>query len=476
MRVGVRVMNAFLRSFQMVLLVFIIALAALPAGAQQGRADIPAQPRSDIAQGQASCVSCPPPDAGLLDHPLFVPVTVAASTAALLLASLSILLRRRLADLSDAITANQMLVETLEGAQTTIAIFDQQLELVQGNNGDKGGFRTLVNHIAKSAEVTQFHKGDSPVENLMQGIAQGDTEALAQRIKERLRSGHSLHQLVHHGDGKVFDLRLFPIGQGHFASLQAETTKAFEDQTRVAAQQSDLKQKNSDLLSFSSIAAHDLRGPLLKQKALLDFIVEDMREAGITLPQETIKHLALLGDLTRDMSTLITDLLNFARAEGASCDPQIVLPDQRIKDIAPLASFRNGFSVQVLGVIPHVWANPTVFDMVMRNLISNAIKHHDKNNGNVLIRGYAKGDETVIEVEDDGPGIPENCVATVFEPFTKLSKSDSSGLGLSFVRNSVAAWGGQITVDRATPRGSIFRLTFPQPRSSMISGPSWVAS
>jgi signal transduction histidine kinase len=84
------------------------------------------------------------------------------------------------------------------------------------------------------------------------------------------------------------------------------------------------------------------------------------------------------------------------------------------------------------------------------------------------LRAHRKGDEIVIEVEDDGPGIALKHHARIFEPFARLTKVEGTGLGLAFVQKTVAAWGGQVNLRAAAGHGCIFSISLP---AAPVAGP-----
>ena len=127
--------------------------------------------------------------------------------------------------------------------------------------------------------------------------------------------------------------------------------------------------------------------------------------------------------------------------------------------------------------MPDLRANPTAFDVVMRNLVSNAIKHSSRDAPTIEIRADAAGDFVTIEIEDDGSGIPDDYHVRIFEPFFKLRPHDEiegSGLGLSFIQRAVEGWGGTIEVGSGQKLGgALFRFTVP--RCESANGPRVIA-
>ncbi|MFK7835264.1 MAG: transporter substrate-binding domain-containing protein [Sulfitobacter sp.] len=400
--------------------------------------------------------------ARLIDHPWFNTVAVGAVLAALSLSFLSlsnVRLYRRSHDLLAENGANGLLIDALDAVRASVTIFDRDMHLVHSNDSREARVPNLIKALQITARDAQDIKTTDPAGTMQKPKDRIETKAQADRIATHLQKGHTVQQIVHTRSGEVFDMQLLPLGTGHFASIRVDVTKLNEQSDRISAQARELEQKNERLLAFSAVAAHDLRSPLLRQESLLGFISEDLADAELEVPSDVRANLVLIRDMTRRMSVLVADLLLYAKADVTNEPLEDITPSTRLMDVVALIAPKPDFVVQIADDIPPIRANPAAFDMVMRNLISNAIKHHDRKSGVVKVRGVEEAGQVVIEVEDDGPGIPEDKRAAIFDPFCRLGNSDSTGLGLSFVRTSVEAWGGQIVVEPATPRGSIFRFS-----------------
>jgi signal transduction histidine kinase len=110
--------------------------------------------------------------------------------------------------------------------------------------------------------------------------------------------------------------------------------------------------------------------------------------------------------------------------------------------------------------------NRDVIEQVIANLLENALKHSD--HAPVWLRARPEGSSAVIEVADDGPGIPIAAQDRVFERFYSGhgGRRDGFGLGLAIVRDAVRSLGGTIEVDSQPGRGTTMRVTVAAGRSS----------
>ncbi len=105
--------------------------------------------------------------------------------------------------------------------------------------------------------------------------------------------------------------------------------------------------------------------------------------------------------------------------------------------------------------------------MVFRNLLENALKYSLPDSRPVQIAIADDERSVVIRVVDDGPGVPEGDVTSLFEPFFRVDRSRSKktggyGLGLSICKRIVEAHGGSIAVERNVGRGASFSVTLPK--------------
>ena len=223
-----------------------------------------------------------------------------------------------------------------------------------------------------------------------------------------------------------------------------------------------VEQRNRDLDEFTSIASHDLKAPLRGISSLASWIAEDLIGK---VPAETRSHLVLLQQRVHKMQALIDGLLEVSkvgREEIADEEVDVAeLLSEIIDSIAPPA----GFLVSSSAPLPKILAKRLLLSQVMSNLISNAIKHHDKETGRVEVVASDCDGAYKFEVVDDGPGIPPNYRQQIFEMFQTLSNDEDSantGLGLALVKKIVEAEGGRLWIDEDTQVGSRFCFTWPK--------------
>ena len=205
-----------------------------------------------------------------------------------------------------------------------------------------------------------------------------------------------------------------------------------------------LEKSNHDLEQFSYIASHDLKSPLNAIRQLASWIKEDCDEL---LPAESKEHLSLLQARTERMMKLLSDLLSYSRINRFAYENETINLCEMVKDCFELLGNPEGFSYDAPYIDIEIPLIP--FEITLRNLISNSIKHHDKKTGNITIDYQLNMGIHRFSISDDGPGIPVNLQAKVMEMFQTLQprdKVEGSGMGLAFVQKIVEHHNGTITI------------------------------
>ena len=160
-------------------------------------------------------------------------------------------------------------------------------------------------------------------------------------------------------------------------------------------------------------------------------------------------------------------------AAGASC--LSVLTDREffqgsldhlraVREAVALVAPPTGVEVQVAGTFPTLVSARAPLALVIRNLVSNAVKHHDRPDGRVTVSARMDGDWAEFTVADDGPGIAPEYRDRVFGLFQTLRPRDEvegSGMGLSIVKKAVQSRGGRVWIEPGEGRGAMFRFTWP---------------
>lgn len=223
-----------------------------------------------------------------------------------------------------------------------------------------------------------------------------------------------------------------------------------------------LREANVQLEEFTHVASHDLRSPLRGIANLIEFIEEDYGELA---PPEVRRNLGRMADRVAAMERLIDDLLTYARAGRRTIKTEPIDLNAIVQEVIDMEATGEGVHIEVDVDCESFDGVRVPITTVLRNLVSNAIKHHDKDEKNIQIRCRAEGNMCVIDVRDDGPGIAEVAQKRAFRLFQTVSSAGrgNSGLGLAVAKRLVEAHGGNIELmSDDGRRGCHFRIYWPR--------------
>ncbi len=279
-----------------------------------------------------------------------------------------------------------------------------------------------------------------------------------------MKQGNNLQALC--GDGKTITMAidLRPIETEEGASVlvtMMDKTAELEAQRRITEHAEALSRSNEELDKFAYLASHDLKAPLRGIGQLASIIEEDTRDF---MSEESKTDLAMLRNRVFRMEHLLDSLLQYCRVgRGESHMHQIEL-EPLVREVAALFIPNDRFELVINGKLPVVVAPPTALDIVLRNLIMNAIKHHHQDEGIIRVEATCDDKRVCLIVSDDGPGIPEEHAEKVFMMFQTLKRRDEiegSGMGLALVKKVMESFGGIIELVPGVSVGASFRLQWP---------------
>ena len=248
--------------------------------------------------------------------------------------------------------------------------------------------------------------------------------------------------------------------EGLIYAAARDITAEKHAQQLIERQAEDLARSNADLEEFAYAASHDLQAPLRAIAHLAKWIHDDMPG---DVPPAVKRNLDELGSKVTRMQELIEDLLAYSRVGRAPEDVTSVDVNALIGEITEFLSPPAGFVVAADGPLPTLSTEAPPLHQVFRNLIANAIAHHDSATGRVDIKAVDRGARWEFQVRDDGPGIPEHDVERVFSRFVRLdAQSEGTGMGLPLVKKIVERGGGKVGVSSVPGKGSTFSFTWPK--------------
>ncbi|MDQ4143958.1 MAG: response regulator [Actinomycetota bacterium] len=218
---------------------------------------------------------------------------------------------------------------------------------------------------------------------------------------------------------------------------------------------------------FTSVVSHELRTPLTSIRGSLGLLSRGVMGP---LPEDARRMLQIAATNTERLMRLINDILDIERLDAGkimlkkeSCDGGELL-QQAADAMAPMAD-ESAVRLSASPMSIPVWADPGRVVQTLTNLISNAVKFSPPNR-TVAISVEPSEGSALFRVKDEGRGIPDDKLETIFGRFQQVDSSDSrqkggTGLGLAICKSIVAQHGGRIWVDSELGRGSTFSFTLP---------------
>ncbi|HEX4613951.1 MAG TPA: PAS domain-containing protein [Urbifossiella sp.] len=216
-------------------------------------------------------------------------------------------------------------------------------------------------------------------------------------------------------------------------------------------------QRVEGLALLAAGAAHDF-------KNILSVILGNADLAAADLPADSPVqgHVAAIIEAGERAAELCRQMFAFggnARPRPGPTDIGMVARDT-VRLLHPKGPGPVEVRLEVAPDVPRVWADPSQLSQVVLNLFTNGLQAVGGRAGTVRVAVVADAGRAVLEVSDDGCGIPEANVGRVFDPFF-TTKPDGTGLGLAAVAGIVRDIGGTIGVESAAGRGTTFRVSLP---------------
>src|SRR5579862_7145670 len=259
---------------------------------------------------------------------------------------------------------------------------------------------------------------------------------------------------------------MVPEQQRHLDTFAALTAIALERVHYVEVAQHALLHMESERLRNALLAAlsHDLRTPL----AALVGLAESLELTGPALSHLQVETTHAIVEEARRMSALVNNLLDMARIQSG--EVQLNRQWQPVEEVvgSALRASRNALGhrrieVQLAHDLPLVELDATLIERVLYNLLENAAKYTPDATP-IRIDATALGQNLLVTVSDEGPGLPQGQEESIFEKFTRGARESATpgvGLGLAISRAIIEAHNGRIWAQENPGGGAQFRFTLP---------------
>jgi signal transduction histidine kinase/DNA-binding NarL/FixJ family response regulator len=214
--------------------------------------------------------------------------------------------------------------------------------------------------------------------------------------------------------------------------------------------------------------AHDIRSPISGIQSALDVMKMSLGD-----PEQIHEMLDLIGQSAEDAMAMVCDILDFTKQ--SSIEKQSFRVEELFESV--IRQTRDVIAVHRVRMVTacepglRILGDLRKLGRVLINLIANAaeaLSAHDDPDPQVVLSARTSEEMVLIEVADNGPGIPQRIRGTLFEPFVTHGKSNGTGLGLAIARQIVQAHGGELSF-MTNDEGTTFSLELPQPDLKSIA-------
>jgi PAS domain S-box-containing protein len=241
------------------------------------------------------------------------------------------------------------------------------------------------------------------------------------------------------------------------SALQVRVAQIDRIETQLQQTIASVERSDLELDRFTYSISHDLKAPLRAVKNLSEWIEDDLSES---IEIESKRQLQLLRTRVTKMESAIDGLLQYSRISRMEVGIERVVVVESIANVWSLLTPPTNFSIAIATDLIF-YTKRWFLEQVFYQLIDNAIKHHDRHDGNIQISGTTLADGYAFTVTDDGPGIPPAQHEFVFGIFKTLdNRQDNTGIGLAIVKKIVEIQGGSVELASDVGAGTSCRFTW----------------
>ncbi len=322
----------------------------------------------------------------------------------------------------------------LQEVQTAIVVVDEEDSILMSNVAARAALG--LSRDARGRPVSE-------------GISHATVHSMFAEVR---RTGRAIRSEVSLKDGRVFNVHLTPVpGVGQVLMMQDIT---------------HLKELDRIKSEYVSTISHDLRTPMTTVQGYVELLpragpMNEQQQGFILCVRQSIETITNLLDKLLDVEQLEAGL----EMEMAPCD-LIQVIDGAVRDARSQAETKH----QELDWEPsesmlRVSGNAYRLRQVMDNLLGNAIKYTGKG-GRIALSTTVDGGHVVVNVADDGIGIPREQQSLIFDKFYRVASDENldiagAGLGLAIVKTVIEAHGGRVWVESDPGTGSTFSFVLP---------------
>ena len=247
-----------------------------------------------------------------------------------------------------------------------------------------------------------------------------------------------------------------------FAGSMADLVALSLEEGKKKRAEEELLQRNFELDNFVYRASHDLKAPLNSLMGLIGLIQSEN-------PNESIReYIGLMNRSISKLEAFILDLADYSRNARLDLTSQPINFEEMIHESINELNYMDNAERTLISVKvdqpEDFHSDPMRISILLNNFISNAIKYQDlkKDKGMVEISVRADGNLAIINIKDNGLGIPKEHQTKIFDMFFRASvQSHGTGLGLYIVKDAIDKLKGNLELESEPGVGSVFTISLP---------------
>ncbi len=269
--------------------------------------------------------------------------------------------------------------------------------------------------------------------------------------------------------GAVFGMAMIVFRYHSVKTMIVSKLELIKNNEWMAVQNEIIEEKsaalqisNNRLKEFAYIVSHDLKAPLRGVRNIASWIRED---CGNTMNEDGITHLKLMEKQILKMENLIRAVLEYSKTGVSKSNSEWINLDEMIQNVIEMVEIDNRTKFEIKSEIIEIKGTRIVISQVLQNLLSNSIKHNDKQQRNVAIEVNEDAEHFYFVVADNGPGIDPKDHQKIFDLFETLRNSndyESTGIGLPVAKKMIEEAGGNLWLESQPGNGSRFHFSLPK--------------
>ena len=349
-------------------------------------------------------------------------------------------------------------------ADNSVVITDNKNRIEWVNDG----FSRLTGYTLSEVEGKKMHEFlNGPEAN------PETTQAIRKHIDEQL--SFSGEVLKNHKNGKAVWLQetITPIADEkgfitQFIHVESDITERKLAEEKMSAYYNYLEKANKELDKFAYVVSHDLKAPLRAISNLTTWIEEDI---GKTLTEDSRNHFDMIKGRVVRMEALINGILDYSRADRVKAPTTQVDVKELLEEVVEMLVQDDRIKISYPEELPVLKTEKMKLQQVFSNLISNAIKHNDKDITEISIRVSEEKESYLFCIQDNGPGIESQFHEKIFVIFQTLQARDtfeSTGVGLAIVKKIIDEIGGSIWIESEIGKYTRFMFYWPKESSEVF--------